>query len=224
MKQTPLDILHEGQGYVVINKPAGIATEKHFNYDTVEARAQVQWKRPRSLKEAYVGIVHRLDRPVSGALLLAKNKSTLRLLNEAFANKKVQKTYWAVTDRPLPAEAGELRHFMARDRMGKKAIAATRPIPGAKEATLAYALRFTEDGLFHWEVRPITGRFHQIRAQLATAGAPILGDATYGALRPLQPNGIALHARQLQFRDPHSGNPVEITAPVPDYWPQGEEA
>ena len=92
----------------------------------------MQWKRPRSLKEAFVGIVHRLDRPVSGALLLAKNKSTLRLLNEAFADKKVQKTYWAVTNRPLPTEVGELRHFMARDRMGKKAIAATRPIPGAK--------------------------------------------------------------------------------------------
>ena len=223
MKQGSLDILHEGQGYVVINKPAGIATEKHFNYDTVEARAQVQWKRPRSLKEAFVGIVHRLDRPVSGALLLAKNKSTLRLLNEAFSEKKVQKTYWAVTDRPLPAEVGELRHLMARDRMGKKAIAATRPIPGAKEAKLKYALDLMDDGLFHWEVNPITGRFHQIRAQLATAGAPILGDATYGALHPLRPNCIALHARSLQFRDPHSGDPIEIIAPVPEYWPEREQ-
>ncbi|WP_173021337.1 RluA family pseudouridine synthase [Lewinella sp. W8] len=219
MKQSSLDILHEGQGYVVINKPAGIATEKHFNYDTVEARAQVQWKRPRSLKEAFVGIVHRLDRPVSGALLLAKNKSTLRLLNEAFAEKKVRKTYWAITDRPLPAEAGELRHFMARDRMGKKAIAATRPIPGAKEARLKYALRFAADGKFYWEVEPITGRFHQIRAQLATAGAPIIGDATYGSLHPLQPNCIALHARTLRFADPHTKEPVEITAPLPEYWP-----
>lgn len=205
---------------MVINKPASIATEQHFNYDTVEARAQVQWKRPRSLKPAYVGIVHRLDRPVSGALLLAKNKSTLRLLNEAFAAKAVQKTYWAVTERPLPAEAGELRHYIARDRMGKKAIAATRPIPGAKEARLRYRLRFTKNGRYHWEITPVTGRFHQIRVQLATAGAPIVGDATYGSPLPLSPDCIALHAQSLGFSDPHSKKPVEVSAPLPDYWPQ----
>ncbi len=214
-----LTIIHEGPGYVVIDKPAGIATEVNFTNDTVEARAQVQWKRPKSNKQPFVGIVHRLDRPVSGALLLARNKSTLVRLNQAFAEKQVAKVYLALTEHPLPAPAGRLQHFIARDPSGRRAVAATRPLPGAKSALLEYQLLQTRENGYLYEIKPITGRFHQIRVQLATAGAPIVGDATYGSQRFYLPQAICLHAHQLTF-PAAAGGQETVTAPLPA-WAEG---
>ncbi|TXF91083.1 RluA family pseudouridine synthase [Neolewinella aurantiaca] len=212
-----LTILHAGKGYVVIDKPAGIAVERNFNNDTVEARALVQWRRPGSTKPPYVGIVHRLDRPVSGCLIVAKNISTLRLLNKAFEEKKVDKTYLARTATPLPAEKGSLKHYLARDHKGRKAVASKRPVAGAKESLLHYKLvgRVEEDYLY--EITPITGRFHQIRVQLATAGAPIIGDVTYGSERIYLPECICLRAVRLGFADPHTGERTEVSAPAIDW-------
>lgn len=216
--QDKLDILQQGHRWVVINKPAGIATERNFNNDTVEARAQVQWRRPRSEKKPYVGIVHRLDRPVSGALLLAQNKSTLVALNDAFAARRTTKTYWALTAAPLPAVTGQLKDYLLRDKFGRKAIASRRPLPTAKESVLDYRLLRRAGDHYLYEVRPVTGRFHQIRVQLAAAGAPIIGDATYGSLLPAEPDTIRLHARSLTFPDPAGGD-VTVTAPLPASWP-----
>lgn len=215
MTDDRLAILHEGHRFLVVNKPAGIATEKNFTNDTVEARALRQFRRPRSLRDPFVGIVHRLDRVTSGALLLALNKSTLVSLNEAFADRRAEKVYWAVTDHPLPAATGRLRHFLGRDRTGRRAVAATRPLPGTREATLDYRLVSAHDGQYAYEIRPLTGRFHQIRAQLSAAGCPIQGDADYGSARPLPPYSIALHARSLRFPDPASGEAISVTAPPP---------
>jgi 23S rRNA pseudouridine1911/1915/1917 synthase len=212
-----LEVLHEGKGYVVIDKSPGIAVEKNFNNDTVEARAQVQWSRPRSTKVPFVGIAHRLDRPVSGCLILAKNISTLRLLNKAFEEKKVEKTYLARTAAPLPAEKGSLKHYLARDQMGRKAVASKRPLAGAKESLLHYKLvgRVEEDHLY--EITPVTGRFHQIRVQLATAGAPIVGDVAYGSEREYLPECICLRASQIGFVDPISGEKIIVDAPAVDW-------
>lgn len=208
----------------MIDKPAGIATERHYQHDTVEARAQVQWTRPRSEKKPYVGIVHRLDRPVSGALLLAKNKSTLVALNTAFAARRTTKIYWALTADPLPAPSGTLKHYLARDKCRRKAIALTRPTPGAKESVLDYRLLRRAGEGYLYEVTPITGRFHQIRVQMAIAGAPLIGDVTYGSLLPAEPNTIRLHARSLSFPDPQTGMLVTVEAPFPAAWPiAGEE-
>lgn len=201
----PLTILYETKGYAVINKPAGIATEKNFDNDTVEARAQVQWRRPRSPKLPFVGIVHRLDRPVSGVLLLAKNKSTLRLLNAAFAEKRVRKIYHTLTTTPLPEAKGELHHYLARDRTGRKAVTSDRPLPNAKASLLRYRLLEEQDGYYRYEIQPVTGRFHQIRAQLAAAGAPIIGDTTYGSEVPYREHQICLHAQTLTFPEPVGG-------------------
>ena len=212
-----LTILHQAPGYVVIDKPAGIAVEKNFNNDTVEARAQVQWRRPRSTKLPFVGIVHRLDRPVSGCLIVARNKSTLRLLNKAFEEKKVDKSYLARTAAPLPAEKGSLKHYLARDRMGRRAVASKRPLAGAKESLLHYKLVGRADEDYLYEIRPITGRFHQIRIQLATAGAPIIGDVAYGSERAYLPNCICLRAIRLGFTDPASGEQTTIDAPTVEW-------
>ncbi|NJB87714.1 23S rRNA pseudouridine1911/1915/1917 synthase [Lewinella marina] len=214
-----LDILLEGPAWAVINKPAGIATERHFQYDTVEARAQEQWSRPNAKKPAFVGIVHRLDRVTSGALVLARNKSTLVTLNEAFAARQATKVYWAVTDRPLPETAGHLKHYLVRNPTNKLAMASTRPVPGGQEATLEYHLLIEQGERYLYELRPRTGRFHQIRCQLAASGAPIVGDHAYGSHRPLGDHQIALHARVLGFPDPKTGETVTVTAPLPAHWP-----
>ena len=214
-----LDILREGPGWAVINKPAGIATERHFQYDTVEARAQVQWTREGAKKSGYVGIVHRLDRPVSGALVLARKKTILVKLNEAFAARQTRKVYWAVTDKPMPASAGELLHYLGRTPDRKKAFASTRPVPSAQEARLSYRLLREAEGLYEYELRPVTGRFHQLRVQLATVGAPIVGDHAYGSMRPVRDNVIALHAHSLAFPDPRGEGEIEVAAPLPEYWP-----
>ncbi len=212
-----LTILHAGPGYVVIDKPAGIAVEKNFNNDTVEARAQVQWKRPRSTKVPFVGIVHRLDRPVSGCLLLAKNKSTLRLLNKAFEEKKVDKTYLARTAAPLPNTKGSLKHYLARDPTGRRAVAVPKPRSGTKESLLHYKLVGRVDEDYLYEIKPVTGRFHQIRVQLATAGAPIVGDVAYGSEREYLPECICLRAVRLGFSDPASGERVVVEGPLVDW-------
>jgi 23S rRNA pseudouridine1911/1915/1917 synthase len=215
-----LDILQEGPGWAVVNKPAGIATERHFQYDTVEARAQVQWKREGAAKPPFVGIVHRLDRVTSGALLLARKKSTLVKLNGYFADRRSEKTYWAVTSSALPDPQGELHDYLLRDATRKQAVVSRRPVPGGKEALLTYELLHTENDLHLYSLRPTTGRFHQLRAQLAAAGAPIFGDATYGSDRLLGAHRIALHARTLSFPGPDSPEGrVEVMAPLPDYWP-----
>ena len=214
-----LTVLAEGPGWAVINKPAGIATERHFQYDTVEGRAHDSWKRPGATKPAFVGIVHRLDRVTSGALVLARRKSTLVRLNESFARGHTYKVYRAVTDTPLPAEQGQLRHYLVRNPTNKRAVASLRPVPGGKEAVLDYRLLRSADARYEYEIRPHTGRFHQIRAQLAATGAPIVGDADYGSKVILGEARIALHAAVLSFPDPNDEGTIEITAELPDYWP-----
>ncbi|OAV42696.1 RluA family pseudouridine synthase [Lewinella sp. 4G2] len=211
----PLSILHAGQGYVVINKTAGLTVEAYRDHDTIEARAWAHFQRPGSPKRPFVGIVHRLDRPVSGALLLARNKSTLRRLNEAFAQKKVQKTYTALTQVPLPDERGTLEHYLVKDNLEKRARVVDGPAKGAKLSRLEYELLLKEPDGYRYAVTPITGRYHQIRVQLATAGAPIVGDAKYGSPVPYLTDQIKLHASRLVFPDV-DGSPVTVDCP-PDW-------
>ena len=216
-----LDILQDGPGWAVVNKPAGIATERHYNYDTVEARALEKWQRPGASKPPYVGIVHRLDRVTSGALVLARNKSTLVKLNESFARGRTEKVYRAVSASPLPEEHGRLRHYLIRTAQGKSATASLRPLPGAKEAVLTYRLLETGNFGYAYQVELLTGRFHQIRAQFAACGSPLIGDVAYGSERLLGDYKIALHAYRLRFPNPASEETVESVAPLPDYWPAG---
>lgn len=214
----PLAIIAQGDRWVAVNKPAGIAVEQHFQHDTVERRALQQFKREGATKQAFVGIVHRLDRPVSGVLLLALNQSTLVSLNELFANNQIQKTYWAIVHQPPPQAEGHLKHFLLRDKFNRKAIAAQRPLPGALEAQLSYKVLQQKDGRYLLEVKPISGRFHQIRVQLAAMGCPIIGDATYGSIFPYHEQSIALHASSLSFTPPGQTAAVWIQAEPPPYF------
>ncbi len=161
----------------------------------------------------FVGIVHRLDRPVSGVLLLAKKPLALKVLNQQFAQRQVKKIYQAIVEnRPLAA-SGKWRHWLSRDNAGKRALVWQEPVPGSVECVLQYRhVKDTAQGSL-LELEPLQGRFHQIRAQLAAAGMPILGDVRYGAAKSWEPDAIALSAVRLQFRDPQTGEPILAEVP-----------
>ncbi|MCB0637787.1 MAG: RluA family pseudouridine synthase [Lewinella sp.] len=208
-----LTILAETKDWLAIDKPAGLNVEQLWDYPSVEAEA-VAYLRSQGVRHPYVGIVHRLDRPVSGVLLLAKKKSILKALNEQFRERQVTKVYQAVVEAALSPEAGELRHWLVKDQKGKRALAYAQPRQGAVEACLKYqSLGRTSKG-YLLEIEPLSGKFHQIRVQLAAAGAPIVGDDKYGARSDYQEDAIALRAVRLVFRDPGSESVVQIEAPL----------
>ncbi|MEZ4885017.1 MAG: RNA pseudouridine synthase [Chitinophagales bacterium] len=204
-------ILKETPQYLVINKPAGLIVEKNpYESPTIEEMAlqYLQNTKPN----AYLGIVHRLDRVTSGVLLLAKKKSTLKAFNEQFSRRQVRKTYLALVENPPSKPQDTLIHWLQKDLKNKKALLSKTPIKNASECRLHYQLlQKTEKG-YLLEIQPHTGKFHQIRAQLAAIGCPIVGDQKYGASSDFGVNSIALHASKLKFRDTVSGEWEEIEA------------
>lgn len=203
---------------LAVNKPAGLLVEHSPHYPSVEDWAG-QHVRTQPGKN-FIGIVHRLDRAVSGALVLAKRKSTLRELHGQFARREVGKFYWAITAQAPAAPAGTLVHWLRKDQPGKRALLFDQPQPGATEVGLNYRVLQSTTAGHLWEIELLTGKFHQIRAQLAAIGCSILGDVRYGAARPYRREAIALHARRLIFTDPLTGGRVEAIAPAPadDTW------
>ena len=206
-------ILKETPQYLVINKPVGLIVEKSpYESPTIEEMAleYLQVSKPN----AYLGIVHRLDRVTSGVLLLAKKKSALKNFNEQFRLRKVRKTYLALVEN-LPAKPkGTLRHWLQKDLKNKKAILFNRPTKNTVECKLLYRLLKTTARGYLLEIQPHTGKFHQIRVQLAAINCPIIGDEKYGATINFGVNRITLHAWRLCFRDITNGKWVEIEAEV----------
>jgi len=218
-----IPILHESPHFMAIHKPCGLVVERDpHGYPSVEEWAW-QYLSAR-LKKPYVGIVHRLDRPVSGVLLVAKKKSTLRALNQQFAARSVEKVYHAIVEQ-APAEAsGTLEHWIGKNQKEKRGEIRKAHAPGAFACRLDYELQQSLDnGYSLLEVRPHTGKFHQIRVQLAAIGCPIVGDEKYGASSSYLPNGIALHASRLGFVDPQTGSALKVEAPFPEVevWEMG---
>ena len=163
----------------------------------------------------FLCVVHRIDRPVSGAVLFAKTSKALVRLNEMIRSGEIRKTYWAVTEqRPDPLE-GELRHWVLRDGRTNRSRACDAPKPDTKEARLRYRTLGASTNYALVEVELLTGRHHQIRAQLSKIGCPIKGDLKYGARRSNPDGGISLHSRAIEFTHPVRREPVRVTAPVP---------
>lgn len=214
MSKESLIVLAETKSWLALLKPAGISVERQPGaIDTLED--QVFQYLGRQSPHPFVGIVHRLDRPTSGIVLIAKKKSSLSRLNTQFSEGKVQKTYLACTRYAPEPPQGILRHWLEKNLLEKKAIVHTHPAKLSQEAVLDYTvLQRLPNGCL-WEVHPRTGRFHQIRAQLAAVGCPILGDILYGG-EPCVPNAIALHAWKITFQDPDTGAPVHLQAAPPD--------
>lgn len=208
-----IPILYESKWLLAINKPAGLVVEQAPHFPSVEDWAQHYISKYE--KKTYVGIIHRLDRSVSGALLLAKRKAALKDLNEQFRERRVQKTYLALVENEPPQAQGTLTHWLRKDQAAKKALVFDKKVKDSVECRLDYKIAGKNDAGFILEIQLHTGKFHQIRAQLAAIGCPILGDSKYGAILPYQPEAIALHAWRLSFLDPLTSDQILLEAPLP---------
>lgn len=210
-----IPIIHNTADWVAVHKPAGLLVEPHPQYPSVVSLLQEQQGLPHREKP-FFGVVHRLDRPVSGLVLLARNKPALRALNELFARRRIRKTYLALVEEALPQRAGDLQHYLGRDESRRRAVVFDQPGDERQLCRLHYRSLGDRPGGHLLEIHPRTGRFHQIRAQLAAAGRPIIGDTTYGSGKSFGAESIALHAFRLGFDDPLSGQPIRLELP-PDW-------
>ncbi len=197
-----ISVLYENEWLLVVNKPAGVQVEASIHgYCSIESWAR-QYLSGKAKKPPFVGIVHRLDRPVSGALVLAKRKTALQQLNAQWAQRQVKKVYLAVVEKAPDAPGGTLIHYLKRDAEGKKALVVDAPVKDAAACRLDYEIVAEKKARFLLKIQLHTGKFHQIRAQLAKIGCPILGDTLYGSTSPYRQDAIALHAQELEFTDP----------------------
>jgi len=181
--------------------------------ETVKRWIKEKYNKPGNV---FLGVAHRLDRPVTGVVLFARTDKALSRLNEMFKKGEVEKTYWAIVKNQPPQPEGELVHYLVRNEKQNKSYAYEREKPGSKKAILDYKLISRSDNYFLLEIALKTGRHHQIRCQLAKIGCPIKGDLKYGAPRSNPDGGISLHARRVRFIHPVSKKEIEIVAPVPD--------
>ena len=213
-----MTVLHEDNHLIIVNKQAGEIVQGDKTGDTPLSEIVKAWIKEKYQKpgNVYLGVVHRLDRPVSGVVLFAKTSKALPRLNAMFAeHNKVQKTYWAIVqNRPQSAE-GTLTHWLTRHEKTNTARAYDKEVPNSKKAVLDYKLIASSERYHLLEIHLHTGRHHQIRCQLAKMGCPIKGDLKYGSPRSNPDGSISLHARKLTFEHPVCHEQISITAPVP---------
>ena len=212
-----LQVLYEDNHIIAVNKRPGdiVQGDKTGDEplsDTVKAFLKKKYNKPGNV---FTGVAHRIDRPVSGVVLFAKTSKALARLNAMFQAKEIEKTYWAAVPGVPEEDSGTLVHFLKKDAAKNKSRAVKSGSSGAKKAELRYRVLAVADRYTLLEVLPLTGRHHQIRAQLAAAGYPIKGDLKYGAPRSNKDASIHLHARSVQFIHPVAKNPVNVTAPTP---------
>ena len=214
---SPEDILYEDNHLLVVNKHSGDLVQPDPSGKSALEDQIKQYIKQRDAKPGavFLGVVHRIDRPVSGAVLFAKTSKALVRLNEMLREGRIRKVYWALTEHTPDPEAGELRHYILRDARTNRSRALTAPKGDAKLARLRYETLGVSDHYTLLGIELLTGRHHQIRAQLAAVGCPIRGDLKYGARRSLPGGGISLHSRSVEFDHPVRHEPVSVTAPVP---------
>jgi 23S rRNA pseudouridine1911/1915/1917 synthase len=222
MDPTALVVLHEDNHLLAVVKPANLLVQGDRTgdptlLDLARAYLKENYHKPGKV---YLGLVHRLDRPATGVLLLARTSKAAARLSAQFREGTVRKIYWVVTEGVPEPPAGELAHHLAArgDERGVTRAQAT-PFAGSRAARLRYHVMNRVADRAFVEIELITGRRHQIRAQLALAGWPVWGDVKYGARRRRRPAGIALHARRLEIAHPVGGAPVILEAPPPADWP-----
>lgn len=212
-----LPVLYEDNHIIVVNKPAGRLSQGDITGDppiTEQVKKYLQFKyhKPGAV---FLGLVHRLDRPTSGALLLARTSKALERLNNQMKQRAIRKTYWAIVGRRPPAQQGLLRHFLTRLPRKNITRVSERKSPYAQEAVLEYRLLESVREYYLLEIVPHTGRQHQIRTQLSSIGCPIAGDVKYGYPYANADRSICLHAYKIQLVHPVSKQNLEITAPPP---------
>ncbi|MBP9927082.1 MAG: RluA family pseudouridine synthase [Cyclobacteriaceae bacterium] len=201
-------ILYEDDSILVVNKPAGLMVEPDRNGHPNLLQQVKRYLKNDSLKEeVYAQHIHRLDRPVSGIVLFAKQRAVLKNLSEQFAERKVKKFYQALTVQEPALKTGTLEHWHRKEK--KKAMLFKTQESYTEKAQLNYEI--TKDGnLFLWKIQLHTGKYHQIRAQLASVDCPILGDSLYGSQEPYHENAIALDASELIFNHPLTNEKLQM--------------
>lgn len=217
MKLQNKDVLYEDNHLIIVNKHSGQLSQGDKSQDPplsdlVKDYIKVKYKKEG---DVFLGIIHRLDRPVSGVIIYARTSKALERMNLLFKENQIQKTYWAVVGKYPKKEEDTLIHWLTKDKETNKAKAAKGDVPGGKKAELSYTLIQSFKGKSILEVKPKTGRPHQIRAQLASIKLPIVNDLKYGYPDSNNPQRIYLHAREIEFIHPVKKEVIRIVAPLP---------
>ena len=213
-----MNVVYEDNHIIIVNKQSGEIVQGDKTGDTPLSDIVKQYIKEKYNKpgNVFLGVVHRLDRPVSGLVVFAKTSKALSRLNEMFRTGDVHKTYWAIVKKNDIAPEATLTDWLTRNERQNKSYAHNREVPGAKKAVLSYKVRSMSDNYMLLEVRLMTGRHHQIRCQLAHMGCPINGDLKYGSPRSNPDGSISLMSRRVEFVHPVSKEIIAVEAPVPD--------
>ena len=213
-----MNVVYEDNHIIIVNNQSGEIVQGDKTGDTPLADIVKQYIKDKYNKpgNVFLGVVHRLDRPVSGLVVFAKTSKALSRLNEMFRIGDVHKTYWAIVKKNDIAPEATLTDWLTRNERQNKSYAHNREVPGAKKAVLSYKVRSVSDNYMLLEVRLMTGRHHQIRCQLAHMGCPIKGDLKYGSPRSNPDGSISLMSRRVEFVHPVSKETIAVEAPVPN--------
>ncbi len=212
------EILFEDNHLLIVNKRVSdIVQEDKTGDESLEQKIKAFLKdRDQKPGNVFLGVAHRIDRPVSGVVVFAKTSKALARMNEMFQGREIEKKYWAIVkERPEKDEA-MLEHFISRNTQKNKAFIHNKEVKDSKPASLTYRIKGKSDNYYLLEIELHTGRHHQIRAQLAFIGCPIKGDLKYGFPRSNKNGGISLHSRSIRFLHPVKKEEVFVEAPVPE--------
>lgn len=222
-----MQILFEDHHLIAVNKPAPLMTQAPAGIPSLEAMVKAYIKEKYAKPAGvYLGIPHRLDRPVSGVVLFCRNTKAAQRVAEQFQKHTVSKVYWAIVEGIVAEDAGEWRDHVRKVADQARAERVAGDVEGGKEAITNFRVIRRDVGSTLLELTPRTGRMHQLRVQAAARGQAVLGDTLYGSRGSFGPTAdltrdrvIALHARRLRFEHPFRKEPVELEAPLPEYWP-----
>jgi len=211
-------IVFEDNHLLAVNKLTGQIVQGDKTGDRPMSELLKDFVKNRDQKpgNVFMGVTHRIDRPVTGVVLFAKTSKALARLNELFKSREIKKTYWAVVKNKPPQAEGKLVHYLIKNEKQNKSYPSDCEKTGSLRCELEYKMIAKSDNYFLLEINPLTGRHHQIRVQLAAMGCPIKGDLKYGFNRSNPDGSIHLHARKLSFIHPIKDEPITILAPVPN--------
>lgn len=218
MRRDLPEVLYEDNHIIIVNKRSSDLVQGDSTGDEpldsiIRGYIKDKYNKPG---DVFLGVVHRLDRPVSGCVVYARTSKALSRLSELFRSREVRKIYWAIVTARMPAEEGTLQNYLKKNEKQNKSYVYDNEVKGSKSAELSYRLLARSERYYLLEVELHTGRHHQIRAQLAAAGCPIKGDLKYGAKRSNEGGGISLHSRRISFIHPVRKTEVTVEAPLPD--------
>lgn len=213
-----LQVLYEDNHLIIVNKRVGDIVQGDKTGDKPLSEVVKEYIKEKYHKpgNVYLGVAHRLDRPTTGIVVFARTSKALTRLNKLFSSKQVKKTYWAIVKGKPPKQQDTLINYLHKNPKNNKSTAFVKEVDNSKKAILEYKITHALDNYLLLSIDLMTGRHHQIRAQLSAIGCPIKGDLKYGADRSNKNGGIHLHARTIEFIHPVKDEEVNIVAPTPD--------